>query len=1671
MNFTLQKPLTKVVAIVTLLTFLSTNMLYAVPDLKPLTNSLRVPLTFNNGKFKDKFNRTTIAAVINEWQGRGMDADAIRQQLASNFPGIDFSNIITEDATGVLHVSPETGDNAGITGDSPTKKPAKLDFAKVKQDAQNRLAKVLDKENIINNKKQAAKQVLDDIIQRFGLTMADLSSIGFNLEEGIYRDDTPDTSGRYIRTLKVTLSGKEKAGYIIMTAEKKRSEVEFEDIRLVSSRKLGPEFIYAEEGNFNKRRDFVIVRELERAENFTKEEELLAGRSLAEKIYTMLDTSRGNALMHGFSNLNEHLFFIREGDSIEARFIDWYRTRSVTDLNRERVAEDSIDVIINQIYNLGIGDYFKTPEVVLASFISRFREIALQHSEGELEFYNNILDKVYISLTDEKNIFGQKRQALYTKANPLIEEINSRLGTFSSTGLTIREIGRAMKGVKAWLERGWTIANHILVSFHSAFILGVLVLPSAIRGEVLHTLFLSPETLISVGFLWASYHAGVSIHEMGHYITSVKVGALNDKLLPEAEKMLQASFLKRLAWYVKMFALIPYGKFNGVVKTGLSYHPDAEYNMAQTAAGPRWSRNLAIVTLPIAITLGAIGLLSDNILPTYLGRFIFGMGAVGFLDFKMADAGEYKKFQERERLAALRAEEATKKAEKAGRWTDRVAEVKQHMRDTRPQVIRTKDGKLIWAPWQFRNCAMGGLHTEKQYPNSNISMQEGMYNPLSPKNYEDAQEMTIKLQTRLQEIIEAAEGCRVMGIGLEGGLAPYITKEEGDIVPEQRLWRMMKQAILDCGYVPGVDVAIALDPACSELENAYREEYKDPNAIGMYLFWRDKEKVVMTRDEMFEFFKKTIEENDIPIVSVEDGFAEDDNEGWKRFKRELGHKLHIIGDDSVTTRDSSIEAAADNEENNTFLCKANQIGTLSETLLAILVALGKNLEIVVSHRSKSPNDDMEAQIALACFAMGIKTGGGANTERLMKYGAIMRIMAEAVKEAQSFAKEMTPEERQAMLESEKMAEDLINGLVITEVVGWEEATNAGIPTVKVRIAFGIEGSKKFKKFFVYEGSTPLGTSAGTGEAIHLVDSVIYENQIPKEEHKTLFKQQSDGSYRFDKGVTKEKIEELGDPALTELFRRAKRYEGKGCLAAVDHVNTELSGSFKGLKLKDLGSLVDIDRKQLVLEMKLAYERGQLKAGVTKDEKIAIMQRKGNLGMNAILSQSLAAARLSAAMQGKELWEILRENLTETMAKTIAANGGVDILPDEIKNKISLNVNQQVWEALNEQLSFQELALGLQAVNKTKQKDVKLYELLREQLPVYETEELPMAAMKDIGDEDTPIVPESTLNIWRDQAKAKALETIDIGDLKIRAKFIEDDGLMPDGMSAYHLYSKTGEFIIVTRKGLDDAIKIEALFHEAKEAYWIDHLMGVMTDDNQLTKEERLNLSVVAHRLAAVEQALAFGKDDLTPYHKKQLSDMSQEKIQRLLDEDRSVHYELIDRYLGADAVNRVRTYEDNLKKEAGLILAASKMGPKAGGGVIPAETFELIGPKPTSVIASNVSVTRRQQVDSMDQIVAVSAERVIADNKGFEAWIADQPENIAVVIIAFDENEYKGVVKYKDHAYIKIVARDLDAGHGVILAELFGLYGKEEFLGGFKLGTPYNLDQYKTVLNDVAKDI
>lgn len=244
----------------------------------------------------------------------------------------------------------------------------------------------------------------------------------------------------------------------------------------------------------------------------------------------------------------------------------------------------------------------------------------------------------------------------------------------------------------------------------------------------------------------------------------------------------------------------------------------------------------------------------------------------------------------------------------------------------------------------------------------------------------------------------------------------------------------------------------------------------------------------------------------------------------------------------------------------------------------------------------------------------MKCGGGANTERLVKYGRIVELM-ELAKKGVKVTRKLDPDLR------------------IADIAAHEEPTNAGIPTVGVTVM--LDNGMKFT------AATPLGTSAGTDEAIHLVDSIIEANPLTRKFPQYFVYNEREKTYKFAAGVKAETLTKES-AELAELWVRAKRYGGKGCLNAVANVMEVVAPRFLGQKISSLGSLVDLDRELLLMEMDLAVKRGKIRADAPPEEQIAIMQRKANLGMNAVLSLSLALGRLVAARDGKELPEVLRD---------------------------------------------------------------------------------------------------------------------------------------------------------------------------------------------------------------------------------------------------------------------------------------------------------------------------------------------------------------------------------------------------------------------------------------------
>jgi enolase len=212
-------------------------------------------------------------------------------------------------------------------------------------------------------------------------------------------------------------------------------------------------------------------------------------------------------------------------------------------------------------------------------------------------------------------------------------------------------------------------------------------------------------------------------------------------------------------------------------------------------------------------------------------------------------------------------------------------------------------------------------------------------------------------------------------VGDEGGFAPSLRSNIEAI-------EYILEAITQAGYRPGEQIAIALDPAASEF---YDSE------SGKYVF-KKSDRSQRTAEEMVRFWAKWV--RDYPIVSLEDGLAEDDWDGWKLLTSELGARIQLVGDDLFVTNTERLQEGIDDGVANAILIKLNQIGTVSETLEAIALARQNGYKSIISHRSGETEDAFIADLAVASSAGQIKTGSGSRTDRIAKYNQLLRIEEE-----------------------------------------------------------------------------------------------------------------------------------------------------------------------------------------------------------------------------------------------------------------------------------------------------------------------------------------------------------------------------------------------------------------------------------------------------------------------------------------------------------------------------------------------------------------------------------------------------------------------------------------------------------------------------------------------------
>lgn len=274
-------------------------------------------------------------------------------------------------------------------------------------------------------------------------------------------------------------------------------------------------------------------------------------------------------------------------------------------------------------------------------------------------------------------------------------------------------------------------------------------------------------------------------------------------------------------------------------------------------------------------------------------------------------------------------------------------------------------------PIPMMNIVNGGKHAD-----SNLNIQEFMIMPVGARNFKEGLRMGVEVYHNLKKVLKA-NGLST-AVGDEGGFAPKVENEEEAI-------DIILEAIERAGYIAGKDVCLAIDVAATEMYEEAQKVEKEG-----YYFWKTNE--FKTREEMVEYIVDLTEK--YPIISVEDGLAEEDWEGWKMLTNRIGENIQLVGDDLFVTNTRRLQKGIDNKIANSILIKLNQIGTLTETLDAIELAKKNGYKAVISHRSGETEDTTIADLAVATNSGQIKTGAPCRTDRVSKYNRLLNIEAE-----------------------------------------------------------------------------------------------------------------------------------------------------------------------------------------------------------------------------------------------------------------------------------------------------------------------------------------------------------------------------------------------------------------------------------------------------------------------------------------------------------------------------------------------------------------------------------------------------------------------------------------------------------------------------------------------------
>ncbi len=276
-------------------------------------------------------------------------------------------------------------------------------------------------------------------------------------------------------------------------------------------------------------------------------------------------------------------------------------------------------------------------------------------------------------------------------------------------------------------------------------------------------------------------------------------------------------------------------------------------------------------------------------------------------------------------------------------------------------------------PVPMMNILNGGKHAD-----NTVDFQEFMIMPVQAENFAERLRVCAEVYHNLKKLLDA-RGLST-GVGDEGGFAPNLPDAES-------VFALLEEAVNAAGYVPGVDVKFAMDAAASEL---YNEE------TGMYHFPGESrlkgQEILRDTSEMIDYYERLCDR--YPICSIEDGLSEDDWDGWQALTKRIGEKVQLVGDDLFVTNVRRLEAGIKLNCANAILIKVNQIGTITEALKAVELAVKNGYRSVISHRSGETEDTLIADLAVALNAGQIKTGAPCRSDRVSKYNRLLGIEEE-----------------------------------------------------------------------------------------------------------------------------------------------------------------------------------------------------------------------------------------------------------------------------------------------------------------------------------------------------------------------------------------------------------------------------------------------------------------------------------------------------------------------------------------------------------------------------------------------------------------------------------------------------------------------------------------------------